>query len=108
MDLKNPINGARSSDSLVESLFHRRIDFHPARKPSSVQSVGGDFHIETLNAGASSQMPPVSTGALSVGKKSEGAGELVEHGLDSELSFKITYRRIVSWFFCLILFDLMF
>ncbi|XP_039115855.1 ubiquitin carboxyl-terminal hydrolase 23 [Dioscorea cayenensis subsp. rotundata] len=94
MDLKNPINGARSSDSLVESLFHRRIDFHPARKPSSVQSVGGDFHLETLNAGASSQMPPVSTGALSVGKKSEGAGELVEHGLDSELSFKITYRRI--------------
>ncbi|KAM0943436.1 putative ubiquitinyl hydrolase 1 [Dioscorea sansibarensis] len=94
MDLKNPINGARGSDSLVESLFHRRIDFHPARKPSSSQSVAGDFHLETMNQGASSQMPPMSTRALSVGKKSDGAGEFVEHALDSELSFRITYRRI--------------
>ncbi|KAJ0965900.1 hypothetical protein J5N97_027038 [Dioscorea zingiberensis] len=95
MDGKNPFDGARGSDSLVESLFHRRIEFHQARKLSSSSSVVGDFHLETLNPGTNSQMPPISSKVAQVapGKKPE-SGEFFEHGMDPELSFRITYRRI--------------
>ncbi|KAF8407253.1 hypothetical protein HHK36_006380 [Tetracentron sinense] len=77
------------------SLYQRRIEFHPARKPfSSISNGGGDFHVETLNPSSDSQTPATSwVSSASTGKKSEG-GDLLEYGLDPELSFGITVRRI--------------
>ncbi|KAG1326583.1 ubiquitin carboxyl-terminal hydrolase 23 [Cocos nucifera] len=81
----------------VESLFHRRIEFHPARKPySPIASAGGDFHLETLNPTSGALRPAPSPGgpaAASLGNKFD-SGEFYEHGLDPELSFRITFRRI--------------
>lgn len=85
------------------SLFHRRIEFHPARKPfKGFSNGGGDFRLETLNPGASSdQLRSGSNPAQSglAGKKGDGS-EFSESGLDPELSFSITVRRIVSVFVC--------
>lgn len=88
--------------SRVESLFHRRIEFHRARKPySSFSSSDGDFRLETLNPSLGLDRPVVSrggafpAGAPSPGKRS-GEREFYEHGMDPELSFSITFRRIVS------------
>ncbi|RWV91864.1 hypothetical protein GW17_00045811 [Ensete ventricosum] len=86
--------------SRVESLFHRRIEFHRARKPySSFSSSDGDFRLETLNPSLGLDRPAVSrggafpAGAPSPGKRS-GEREFYEHGMDPELSFSITFRRI--------------
>ncbi|XP_020110407.1 ubiquitin carboxyl-terminal hydrolase 23-like [Ananas comosus] len=90
----------------VESLFGRRIEFHPARKPSSATAAaasgaigGGGFRLETLNPGADQRRGPAGPAgpagapATAAGKRSEG-GEFYEHGLDPELGFRITFRRI--------------
>ncbi|XP_058114075.1 ubiquitin carboxyl-terminal hydrolase 23 isoform X2 [Magnolia sinica] len=81
-----------------DPLFQRRIEFHPARKAfSPFSSNGGDFHLETLNPTSSdSQRPGLTVGGQSVGagKRSDGGGEFFENGLDPELSFSITVRRI--------------
>lgn len=83
-------------------LFQRRIEFHLARKPFSFgNEEGSDFHLETLNPGApdiahSRPNNPNSCSLASAGKKLEG-DDLFEHGLDQDLSFGFTFRRIVSW-----------
>ncbi|KAL5842060.1 hypothetical protein ACOSQ3_012663 [Xanthoceras sorbifolium] len=95
--------GGGYSDSGVGSFssFQRRIEFHPARKPFSGISSGGgdggggDFKLETLNPGASDHARSgsgTSQGHQS-GKKADGS-ELWDNGLDPELSFGITFRRI--------------
>lgn len=94
------------SDSVPDSskgssLFQRRIEFHPARKPFRGFSNGdGDFRLETLNPCSSDPCRPGSNQGQSPlgGKKADGS-EVMENGLDPELSFGITFRRIVS-FFC--------
>ncbi|XP_008799649.2 ubiquitin carboxyl-terminal hydrolase 23 isoform X2 [Phoenix dactylifera] len=89
---------AAAASSSVESLFHRRIEFHPARKPySPIASAGGNFHLETLNPTSDGLRPAPSPGgpaaAASLGNKFD-AGEFYEHGLDPELTFRISFRRI--------------
>ncbi|CAL5376239.1 unnamed protein product [Camellia sinensis] len=84
----------------IESLFSRKVDFHPAKKPFSGLSNGsGGFRLETLNPttisdprrlGGSGQGSGQS--GLS-GKKPDGS-EFLDVGLDPELSFGITFRRI--------------
>lgn len=96
--------GGGGGDDLVERIFGRRIEFHPARQPysavSSARSNG--FHLETLNPSGANQKRPheVAFGADSMGgapgKRVEGGVEFYEHGLDQELGFRITFRRIVS------------
>ena len=83
------------------SLFQRRIEFHPARRPykgfgknGCGGGGGGDFRIETLNPSASSD--PVRTGFGSGQPKKSDASEVSDGGLDLELSFGITFRTIVS------------
>ncbi|XP_010942106.2 ubiquitin carboxyl-terminal hydrolase 23 [Elaeis guineensis] len=90
---------AAAASSPVESLFHRRIEFHPARKPySPIASAGGNFHMETLNPASGTLRPGPSPGGpaaavASLGNKFD-SGEFYEHGLDPELGFRITFRRI--------------
>lgn len=107
-DVFNPlIQSGQSSDpqlkSADESSPFQRIEFHLARKPfKGFNNDGSGFRPETLNPGTSSSSSdsrkpgsgaqgPSGSGA----KKSDGS-EFVENGLDPELSFPITFRRIVS------------
>jgi ubiquitin carboxyl-terminal hydrolase 36/42 len=78
------------------TALYRRIEFHPARKAfKGFSNGGGDFRLETLNPGSSSeQRRSGSSPGLTV-KKVDGS-EFLENGLDPELSFGITVRRIVS------------
>ncbi|KAG1364374.1 ubiquitin carboxyl-terminal hydrolase 23 [Cocos nucifera] len=77
-----------------------RIEFHPARKPfSAIALAGGDFHLETLKPSMDSHRPAPSPGgpaeaSAASGKKRSDCGEFYEHGLDAELSFRITFRKI--------------
>ncbi|KAI8019537.1 Ubiquitin carboxyl-terminal hydrolase 23 [Camellia lanceoleosa] len=84
----------------IESMFSRKVDFHPAKKPFSGFSNGsGGFRLETLNPTTISD--PRRLGASGqgsgqsglVGKKPDGS-EFLDVGLDPELSFGITFRRI--------------
>ncbi|KAK3019738.1 hypothetical protein RJ639_004472, partial [Escallonia herrerae] len=81
------------------SLFHRRIEFHVARKPFIGFTTGcGDFKLETLNPSSNAspnptlQRPGSSPGGGQSGKRVDGSEFL--NGLDPELSFGITVRRI--------------
>ncbi|KAL0906068.1 hypothetical protein M5K25_024530 [Dendrobium thyrsiflorum] len=85
-----------------QPLFSRRIEFHPARRPySGVPMSSGDFRLEILNPGSADERSEVSgsgTGPSAAetaahGKRSTG-GEFHEHGLDPELSFRISFQRI--------------
>lgn len=106
---QKPINrenpGGESTESLAppdKSPF-RRIEFHLARKPfAGFTNGGGDgsFRLETLNPATTSSKNThgnqQSVGLDAVGGssgKKRDASEL-ENGLDPELSFGITFRRI--------------
>lgn len=86
------------SDSGVGSFtmsLQRRIEFHPARKPFSGFTNGGgdggDFKLETLNPSSNSDHTKPGSGPQA--KKVDGS-ELWDNGLDPELSFGTTFRRI--------------
>ncbi|KAI3446753.1 hypothetical protein Pfo_003418 [Paulownia fortunei] len=72
------------------ALFHRRIEFHVARKPFNGfgNNNSNGFKLVTLNPN------PEPHKASGSGKKCEKSLELSEIGLDPELSFEITFRRI--------------
>ncbi|KAL0286455.1 UNVERIFIED_CONTAM: Ubiquitin carboxyl-terminal hydrolase 23 [Sesamum angustifolium] len=81
-----PIVSGLDSDS---ALFHRRIEFHAARKPFNGfgNNSSNGFKLVTLNPNSESHK------ASGSGKK----GDKPEHpeiGLDPELSFEISFRRI--------------
>lgn len=86
--------------------FSRKIDFHLARKPYSGFSNGvGGFKLETLNP---TRLDPHRPGGSIQGSGFSGLGgknkpdgsssEFLDFGLDPELRFGITFRRIVSCF----------
>ncbi|XP_038698164.1 ubiquitin carboxyl-terminal hydrolase 23 isoform X2 [Tripterygium wilfordii] len=85
------------AESEGHSLFNRKIEFHPARKPFNGFSNGGvDFQIEILNPSSSDPQKTGSSSGQSTpkGKKMDGL-ESLENGLDPELiSLRITSRRI--------------
>ncbi|KFK40800.1 hypothetical protein AALP_AA2G042900 [Arabis alpina] len=88
---QDPHNNNNGSYTVSASAVLRKIEFHPARKPFYGFSKGGGsgFKIETLNP-SSGNKRPFSSPSL---KKPE-ASDLLEHGLDPELSFSITFRKI--------------
>ena len=99
---KKPLDVASAVAAAVapaDPLFGKRIEFHLERKPYSLTSTSGfqDFHIETLNPSTSQpQRAPAAAGRASAaaaqsGKKTDG-------GFDPVLSFRITFRRIVSFY----------
>ncbi|XP_022937768.1 ubiquitin carboxyl-terminal hydrolase 23 isoform X1 [Cucurbita moschata] len=85
-----------TSTDLVFSLFQKRVDYVPARRTfKGFDNGGGDFELTTLNPNSSFGQKSgsnVDHSALK-GKKLDGS-ELLENGLDPELSFEITFRRI--------------
>lgn len=78
----------------------RRIEFHPPRKPfSPIARAREDFHLEILKPSTDSHRLDSSPGgraAAAAGKKRSECVDFYEHGLDKELSFRITFRKIVS------------
>lgn len=101
LDLNQTSNGL--SPPLLESsngsaLFQRRIEFHPVRKPfKGFGKGGGDFKLETLNPSTSdSRRQGSNKGQSALGGKKTDGSENFDTGLDPELSFGITFRRIVS------------
>ncbi|KAJ0090138.1 hypothetical protein Patl1_14677 [Pistacia atlantica] len=87
------------NDITITSII-RSIEFHPARKVFSGLSNGGengDFKLEALNPSGSKQKK-TGTGqgqgpSGGSGKKADGS-EFWDCGLDPELSFGMTFRRI--------------
>lgn len=72
----------------------RKIDFVPVRKP--FKGFSNDFHIETLNPTTTEPRQHGSGTSLAVSKKHD-VTEFSEYGLDPDLSFGMTVRRIVSF-----------
>ena len=86
---------ASSNGSCAVSSVFRKIEFHPARKPFNGFSNGkSDFKIETLNPSSSSASKQAFFSSPSF-KKRDGS-DLLENGLDRELTFNRTIRKIVS------------
>ncbi|KAL0316470.1 UNVERIFIED_CONTAM: Ubiquitin carboxyl-terminal hydrolase 23 [Sesamum radiatum] len=81
-----PIVSGLDSDS---ALFHRRIEFHAARKPFNGfgNNSSNGFKLVTLNPNSESHK---ASGSEKKGDKPERP----EIGLDPELSFEISFRRI--------------
>ncbi|PSS13940.1 Ubiquitin carboxyl-terminal hydrolase [Actinidia chinensis var. chinensis] len=93
--------GLPDPTNTVGSVITRRIDFQLAKKPFAGFSNGdGGFRLETLNPSSSDPHKPGGpnmgnaqscwTGA---GKRVDGS-EFLDAGLDPEISFGITFRRI--------------
>ncbi|KAK6944358.1 Peptidase C19, ubiquitin carboxyl-terminal hydrolase [Dillenia turbinata] len=77
--------------SAADSFFQRKIQFHLARKPYNTFSDSkGDFKLETLNPNSSTPQKP------STPFKKSDVSDSFERGLDPELSFDITFRRILD------------
>lgn len=98
---KNPINGLKDqSDQPKATLFNRKIEFQLARKPfTGFSNGGGGFKLETLNPTKSDPHRPAGSNQGSGfsgfgGKKPDGSAEFLDFGLDPELRFGITFRRI--------------
>ncbi|KAF9612541.1 hypothetical protein IFM89_001408 [Coptis chinensis] len=88
----------QTNTSSSASLFQRRIEFHPARKPfTAFINNNNDFHIETLNPTTSDYAQKNLTGStllLSNGNNKKKL-DFFENELDPELfSFGLTVRRI--------------
>ncbi|CAH8386430.1 unnamed protein product [Eruca vesicaria subsp. sativa] len=86
-------NGFSAVSSSSASVVPRKIEFHLARKPfNGFSSSNGrsDFKIETLNPTPSANKQVFSLASF---KKRDGSDSL-EHGLDRELTFNRTIRKI--------------
>ncbi|KAI4381057.1 hypothetical protein MLD38_007173 [Melastoma candidum] len=80
--------------SSSSSVFHRRIEFHPARKSfNGFICSGGDFKIETLNSGASDRVRMDLGNAVSI-MPGKTELDLLDACLDPELSFSVSFQRI--------------
>ncbi|XP_038889715.1 ubiquitin carboxyl-terminal hydrolase 23 isoform X2 [Benincasa hispida] len=74
----------------------KRVEYVPARRTfKGFDNGGGDFELTTLNPSSSFGQKSGSNvdHTAPKGKKLDGS-ELLENGLDPELSFEITFRRI--------------
>lgn len=93
---KDPIPMSADSNA---ALFHRRIEFHLARKPFTGFSDGGKnsgFKLVTLNPDSNSGSKSEPHIAWSGSGKASSEPSLENYtGWDSEFSFTITFRRIV-------------
>lgn len=87
--------------SASSSLFHRKIEFHLARKPFNGFISGknnGGFQLETLNPNLETRKENGSV--VGAGKKGGGIGNggdavMESNGMDREVSFGIAFRKIM-------------
>ncbi|QHO50475.1 Ubiquitin carboxyl-terminal hydrolase [Arachis hypogaea] len=84
-------NSLDPSTTSASVLFHREIKFQLAKKP--FKGFSSDYHIETLNPTTSEHGTPSSAMSVTPAKRHDGS-EFSEFGLDPELSFGITVRKI--------------
>ncbi|KAL2465643.1 Ubiquitin carboxyl-terminal hydrolase 23 [Abeliophyllum distichum] len=78
-------------ESGESSAFHRNIEFHISKKPyNGLSNNSNGFKMLTLNPSSDNSEPHMAAGS---DKKCDGT-DLAETGLDPELSFRITFKRI--------------
>ncbi|MCD7451418.1 hypothetical protein HAX54_011727 [Datura stramonium] len=94
------LSGLIGSDPSFDtsSLFHRKIEFHLARKPYNGFISGknnGGFQLETLNP--SSENRKENGSLVGAGKKGGTGGDVAmeSNGMDPEVSFGIAFRKIM-------------
>ncbi|TMX04826.1 hypothetical protein EJD97_004593 [Solanum chilense] len=98
-NLGQEISGLIGSDPGLDtssSVFHRKIEFHLARKPFNGFISGknnGGFQLETLNP--SSETRKENGSLVSAGKKGGGDVVMESNGMDPEVSFGIAFRKIM-------------
>lgn len=91
------ISGSHSDPSNGSALVQRRIEFLPARKTfKGFDNGDSDFKLETLNPCSSSDPRRAGSGTSGTGGNKNDGSEFSEYGLDPELCFGMTFRRIVS------------
>ncbi|KAF8102548.1 hypothetical protein N665_0198s0248 [Sinapis alba] len=92
MEIQTDQDGSCAVSSSSASAVFRKIEFHPARKPfNGFSNHGSDFKIETLNPCSSNNRAFSSSPSV---KKVDGGPDSLEHGLDRELTFTKTIRKI--------------
>lgn len=88
-------DGTAELEQISDSaLFNRRIEFRLAKKAFSGfgnSSSSNGFKLVTLNPTSETHVAPV------LNKKIEKSSEIYDNGLDPELTFEISFRRIVSF-----------
>ncbi|CAK7338208.1 unnamed protein product [Dovyalis caffra] len=95
-ELKIESGGNFENGSKVDSTLKRKIKFQLATKQYSGFKNSADFNIETLNPDNNSRKRPFGFERHHPGhsgKRVDGS-DFVENGLDPELCFGITFRRI--------------
>ncbi|XP_055822902.1 ubiquitin carboxyl-terminal hydrolase 23 isoform X2 [Solanum dulcamara] len=78
------------------SLYHRKIEFHLARKPFNGFISGKNnsgFQLETLNPNSETRKENGSL--VGAGKKGGGDAVMESNGMDPEVSFGIAFRKIM-------------
>lgn len=91
--------GREFEDNSSSSLFHRKIEFHLARKPYNGFISGknnGGFQLETLNPNTETRRENGTV--VGVGKKGGNGGDgamMESSGMDPEVSFGIAFRKIM-------------
>ncbi|KAK1414017.1 hypothetical protein QVD17_29754 [Tagetes erecta] len=94
---QNPNESTEASLAPADKSPFRRIEFHLARKQfTGFSNSGGDgsFKLETLNPNTKSVVISTNVVQQSVGSGKKRDASEMENGLDPELSFGITFRRI--------------
>ncbi|KAM0918434.1 hypothetical protein ACQ4PT_008968 [Festuca glaucescens] len=83
------VSTAAAAAPVPEGVLHRRIEFHPARRPHAALAVGGGgFRMETLN-------PDAAGGAAAAGAaRSEGEARRPEKAESAVLDPELTVARI--------------
>lgn len=94
-ELSGLIGSDPGLDTSSSSSFHRKIEFHLARKPFNGFISGknnGGFQLETLNPSSETRK---ENGSLVAGKKGGGDVVMESNGMDPEVSFGIAFRKIM-------------
>ncbi|CAN4084454.1 unnamed protein product [Withania somnifera] len=86
------------TDTSSAALFHRRIEFHLARKPFNGFISGknnGGFQLETLNPNSETRTDNGSLVGAGKNGVNGGDGVMESNGMDPEVSFGIAFRKIM-------------
>lgn len=86
-----------SKSSSLDAMFSRKIEFHPARKSYNgfINARSGNFKLETLNPGVDSKrLQGAGARQIGAGGRKVDGSDFLEAGLDPELNFRVTFRKI--------------
>uniref|UniRef100_A0A2P2M9C0 Uncharacterized protein MANES_06G036300 n=1 Tax=Rhizophora mucronata TaxID=61149 RepID=A0A2P2M9C0_RHIMU len=95
--LGNGSSGSVPPPSSISPLaLNAKTEFHPARKPFNgfINSVSGDLRTQSVNLDLGRKRPPGDLDPSAHPRRKVDVSDFLENGLDSELCFGITSRKI--------------